>query len=224
VLLSPKRTWDTAPTYVVDNRGLATVDDSDHGVSATVNAIKSNQAWNGTRVGVIDAVAGNVANWQLGDGVPMLNFSDPEHACNGNCLAATFTGFYEQRSDGSYKIFDADIVTNARFDWTSTSEPGVCSGEFYIEGVMVHETGHGLGLGHTNVSGATMYPSVSACNNGPATIDDDDKAGLTALYGTGDGGTQPPTCDLLQRGEMCSSNEQCCSGKCRGKPGAKTCS
>ena len=226
VLLNPERTWDSAPTYIVDNRGMASITDSDGGVVATINAIKSNQAWNGAGSGtVIDARAGSVANWQLGDGIPMLNFSDPVHACNGNCLAATFTGFYQQRNDGSFRIFDADIVTNSRFAWTSTSEPGGCSGEFHIEGVMVHETGHGLGLGHTNVSGATMYPSVSSCNNGPASIAQDDKNGLNALYSSGgnDGGTPPPICTLAQRGEVCNADNECCSGKCRGRSSDKTC-
>jgi hypothetical protein len=223
VLLSPPRTWDSPPTYIVDDRGMASITDNDGGVSATVNAIKSNQAWNGAGAGtLISAQAGSVAGWQLGDGVPMLNFDDPEHACNGSCLAATFTGFYQQRGDGSYRIFDADIVTNDRYAWTSENEPGGCSGEFYIEGVQVHETGHGLGLGHTNVSGATMYPSVSSCNNSPATIEQDDADGIDALYGGG-GGPGGPPCDLGQKGDPCDSDADCCSGKCRGKGGATTC-
>ena len=193
VLLSPPRTWDSAPTYVVDNRGLASITDSDGGVAATVNAIRSNQAWNGAGAGtVINAQAGSVANWQLGDGVPMLNFSDPEHVCNGNCLAATFTGFF---SGGT--IFDADIVTNNSHSWTSMGEdPGGsgCSGEFYIEGVMVHEAGHGLGIGHTNVGGATMFPSVSSCNNGPASTAADDEAAINDLYGGGGGGIPANSC------------------------------
>jgi hypothetical protein len=223
VLLSPPRTWDSAPTYVVDNRGLASITDSDGGVAATVNAIRSNQAWNGAGAGtVINAQAGSVANWQLGDGVPMLNFSDPEHVCNGNCLAATFTGFFQERNDGSVRIFDADIVTNTRFEWTSTSESDGCSGEFFIEGVHVHEAGHGLGLGHTDVSGATMFPSVSSCNNGPASIEADDEAGINALYGGGGGGGGG-SCDLKQKGDPCGSDAECCSGKCRGSGGSKTC-
>lgn len=212
VLLSPERTWDSAPNYIVDNRGLASVTDGNGGVNATVSAIKSNQAWNGAGSGtVVNATAGSVASWQLGDGVPMLNFADPERACKGTCLAATFTGFYQQRSDGTYRIYDADIVTNTSYAWTSTSESDGCSSEFYIEGVMVHEIGHGLGLGHTNVTGATMYPSVASCNNTPATTEADDEAGLNALYSGGGGGG----CTLGQNGDPCSSNSQCCSGKCR---------
>jgi hypothetical protein len=47
---------------------------------------------------------------------------------------------------------------------------------------MVHEVGHLLGLGHTNVSGAPMFPSVSACNNAPASTEADDEAAIRDLY------------------------------------------
>lgn len=183
VLLSPARTWDSAPAIIVDSRGASSVTDADRGVSLTVAAITANAAWNGAGSGtVLTARSGSVSSWRLGDGVPMLNFTDPERACKGSCLAATFTGFYNQRSDGSYRIYDADIVTNTRYAWTTMGEPDGCSSEFYLEGVMVHEVGHLLGLGHSNTTGATMYPSVSSCNNGPATIEADDRNGINALY------------------------------------------
>ena len=90
VLLNPERTWSEAPTYIVDNRGLASITDRDGGVSATVNAITSNNAWNGAGATgpVVYAEPGSVAGWQLGDGIPMLNFEDPTGQCTGSCLAA----------------------------------------------------------------------------------------------------------------------------------------
>jgi hypothetical protein len=180
VLLSPRRTWDGAPNVIVDNRGQASISDGDGGATRTANSIT---AWNGAGAGNrLSATKGSVASWRLGDNVPMLNFRDPERACKGSCLAATFTGFYSQRADGTYRINDADIVTNTRYAWTSAGEADGCASEFYIEGVMVHEVGHLLGLGHSNVSGATMYPSVAACNNGPATLENDDKAAISDLY------------------------------------------
>ncbi|MEA2605035.1 MAG: hypothetical protein QOF89_6027 [Acidobacteriota bacterium] len=183
VLLSPRRTWDGAVNITVDNRGNATVTDSDGGASRVVSAITSNSAWNGAGTGTrVTAQKGSVTNFQLGDGVVMLNLRDPLHACNGSCLAATFTGYYTQRADGTTRITDADIVTNPKNPLSSSAEPDGCSGEYFIEGIMVHEVGHVLGLAHSNVSGATMYPTVSACNSGPATIKADDKAGIQDLY------------------------------------------
>lgn len=222
VLLSPARTWDSSPNYIVDNQGLSSINDGDGGVSNTVQAVK---AWNNAGAGnLVSAQAGSVNGWQLGDGVPMLNFDDPERVCRGSCLAATFTGFYEQRGDGSYRIYDADIVTNTSYAWTSTSENDGCSSEFYIEGVMVHEMGHALGLGHSNVNGSTMYPSVSSCNNGPASLSNDDKAGISALYSGNGGGGGGGSCTLGQKGDSCSSDSECCSGKCKGPNGRQTCS
>ena len=185
-LLSPRRTWDGPPQYIVDNRGLAGVADSDGGATRVRNAIL---AWNAAGSGkVLTAAKGSVGAFSLGDGKPMINFQDPLAACTGNCLAATFTSYYSLRGGSSYRIDDADMVTNTTNHlWTSQGEdPGGvgCLDEFYVEGVMVHEIGHALGLGHTGVSGATMYPTVSACNNGPATIETDDRSGIKALYGT----------------------------------------
>lgn len=224
VLLNPERTWSSAPTYIIDDRGQATITDNDGGLSATINAINSNDAWNGAGAGtVVNAVAGDVSNFSLGDNIPMLNFEDPTGQCDGSCLAATFTGFYVRSGRGpnrTYTIVDADIVTNTAYNWTSESEPDGCSNEFYIEGVQVHEIGHALGLGHTNVSGATMFPSVSACDNSPVTTEADDNAGINALYGGDDPGG---SCDLGQSGDSCTANSQCCSGKCRGPNGNKSC-
>lgn len=181
VLLSPRRTWDSDPNIVVDNRGQSSVSDGDYGRTRTRNAIVSTAAWNGAGSGtVVNAYVGSVSSWRLGDGIPMLNFRDPQGACTGNCLAATFTGYYSRRADGTYRIYDADIVTNTAHAWATLGES--CSGEFYLEGVMVHEVGHLLGIGHSSVGGATMYPSVSACNNGPASTEADDDNAVNSLY------------------------------------------
>lgn len=48
-------------------------------------------------------------------------------------------------------------------------------GEVDFESVVLHELGHGHQLGHTRVSGAVMYPSISSgtTNRNLATVDDD---------------------------------------------------
>ncbi|HYG63888.1 MAG TPA: matrixin family metalloprotease [Thermoanaerobaculia bacterium] len=190
-LTSPQRTWNCPTTYVVDQSGLPSIADADGGATAVVQAITSSNAWNGAGAGrIIKASKGDVSGLTSGDGIPMISFSDPLGICTGSCIAGSLNG-YSLRSpgSGSYKLTDVDLVFNpsSSTSWTSQGEdPGGagCSGEVYIEGFTVHEVGHGLGLGHTAVAGATMYPSVPSCSNSQATTEADDEAGLRALYGT----------------------------------------
>jgi hypothetical protein len=65
--------------------------------------------------------------------------------------------------------------------WWSTGSALVDAG-FYIEDIAAHEFGHALGLGHSTLSSATMYPSTAACDMRNRTLDADDIAGVTALY------------------------------------------
>jgi matrixin len=97
------------------------------------------------------------------------------NAPNGSAIATTYWW-----SSGS-QIIDADIVF---WDGGFTFFAGTsgCTGGFYIEDIAAHEFGHALGLGHSTVSGATMYPSVSSCNTGNRTLDPDDIAGVRSLY------------------------------------------
>ena len=97
------------------------------------------------------------------------------NASNGSAIATTYWW-----SSGS-RIIDADIVF---WDGGFTFFAGTsgCTGGFYIEDIAAHEFGHALGLGHSTVSGATMYPSVSSCNTGNRTLDADDISGVRALY------------------------------------------
>jgi hypothetical protein len=182
VLLSPRRTWDGVPNLIVDNRGNATITDGNGGTTRIRDAINASISWNGAGTGTrINASVGSISGFTLGDGRPMLNLRDPLGACTGGCLAATFTGFFTTRSNGTRRITDADMVTNPANNLATTGE--ACSGsEFFAEGIFVHETGHLLGLGHSSVSGATMFPSVSACNNGPASLATDDRNGINDLY------------------------------------------
>jgi len=67
-------------------------------------------------------------------------------------------------------------------NWSWQDGPGSQSG-IDIQGVACHEYGHALGLGHTNVNGATMYPSISGNGAAQRSIEADDIAGVKFIYG-----------------------------------------
>ena len=68
-----------------------------------------------------------------------------------------------------------------------------CAGGFYIEDIAAHEFGHALGLGHSTVPTATMYPSTPPCNTSLRTLDPDDIAGIRSLYPPVQTAPAPPT-------------------------------
>jgi hypothetical protein len=109
------------------------------------------------------------------DGLNVVMF---RNASSGSAIATTYWW-----SSGSH-IIDADIVFwdgGFRFFTGSTG----CSSGFYIEDIAAHEFGHALGLGHSTVATATMFPSVSSCATGNRTLDPDDISGVEALYPPG---------------------------------------
>ncbi len=168
-LLSPRRSWASAPISVpVYTTGNKTVTDSDGGVTAVVGAIK---AW-----GIINS---GTTNQQAvrGQAPATIMLNNNGKLCNGSCLAATLIGYYSGST-----IQDADVYTSTRHAFFSSRETDACSGEYDIDGVMVHEVGHVIGLGHSSVAGATMYPSVSACNTANRSLEADDLAGKNDLY------------------------------------------
>jgi hypothetical protein len=169
VLLSPRRTWASTPVNVpVYSAGNSTINDGSGGVAAVSGAIK---AW-----GIVSSASTNAAAVR-GQAPATITLNNNGHICTGSCLAATLTGYYSGST-----ITDADIYTNTKYNYTSSKETDGCSGEYDIDGIMVHEVGHVIGIGHSNVAGATMYPTVSACNFNNRTLEADDTAAKNDLY------------------------------------------
>lgn len=69
-------------------------------------------------------------------------------------------------------------------DFTFADGPGTISNsQMDIQAINTHEYGHALGLDHSNVNGATMWPSASYGSVSPRSINNDDQAGVQAIYG-----------------------------------------
>jgi len=91
----------------------------------------------------------------------------------------------------SGEIFDADMQLN------ETIAPiGICGescGHDVVDlsNVVTHEAGHFLGLGHSNVIGATMSANALLGETAKRSLEEDDQLGICAIYG----GQPQPSCD-----------------------------
>jgi Matrixin/Fibronectin type III domain/Bacterial Ig domain len=108
------------------------------------------------------------------------------NSSNGGNVAETYYWW-----DGTGRLIDADIVFwEGAYQFFAGS--GCVSG-IYIENVGIHEFGHALGLGHSDVPGATMAPAMSSyCDTTQLTLEPDDIAGVQAMYPPSSG-TPAPT-------------------------------
>jgi len=97
--------------------------------------------------------------------------------------------------NGSNQIIDSDIKF---YDGGFTFHTGTtgCSGGMFIEDVGTHEFGHFIGLGHSTVGSATMYPSIGYCSQAGRSLDADDIAGVESIYPAGSGAPPAAPYDL----------------------------
>ena len=79
---------------------------------------------------------------------------------------------------------EADIAMNTNFDW---STDGI--NHFDAETVFLHENGHVIGLGHSDVTGAVMEAVYAGFRQ---SLHQDDECGIQELYGTPCSSTPPP--------------------------------
>jgi Matrixin len=95
------------------------------------------------------------------------------------------TGMYGETywwADFSNRLVEADIIFYAG-GYLFFKDTAACSGTgVYLLDAATHEFGHVLGMGHSSVSGATMYPSMALCSTYVRSLDTDDIAGIRSLY------------------------------------------
>jgi hypothetical protein len=163
-------TWSQLPVpYVINTTNM------DLPESAVEPAVRAGaDVWaNQSTAAVSLSYTGRSAQTTTGyDGLNLVVF---RNASNASAIATTYYW-----SSGN-RIIDADVVFwDAAFQFFAGTTG--CASGFYIEDIAAHEFGHALGMGHSALQVATMFPSTSSCNVNNRSLDADDIAGILFLY------------------------------------------
>jgi hypothetical protein len=181
--------WGQQPVrYYVTDRGVAGVT-ADQFRTATERAFSTWQGVEGSAAAA-QFVGFTSADPLDDDGRPTLGFLDRPDL--DRVLGAT--SFLVDNVTG--EIVEADIFLNSSFAWSVAA--GGESGRFDVESIVLHETGHLFGLGHSAIgetelrtgggrrviaSEAVMFPiAFSAGNISGRALRRDDIAGLREIY------------------------------------------
>ncbi|GLT57788.1 hypothetical protein SLA2020_307370 [Shorea laevis] len=136
----------------------------------------------GTRADAIEPVVRAFRTWAANTHFTFTQTQDYQNAD----LKVSFA----RRDHGDGNPFDgpggtlahAFAPTNGRFHYDADEawSVGVAQDAFHLETVALHEIGHLLGLGHSSVEGAIMFPSIPpGVSRG---LHQDDVQGIRALY------------------------------------------
>lgn len=140
-------------------------------------------AWNdvtsttATLVEVQSAAQKSRTDWQSND-IHLMIFDETNESGyfgpSSGTVAVTPLTFYTTGA-----IIDADVLFNGgTYQFTTKGQ----AGRFDIQDVATHELGHLLGLDHSGVAGATMFPYVDPTVILHRSLSADDMGGLRAMY------------------------------------------
>jgi hypothetical protein len=160
------------------------------GSTAAVAVIQSSfDTWNTSPNAAVNITnAGSSSATSNGnDGVNLVCFVCPgDYSKDSTTLAVTWTTIADAvgentghgtRSTFAGQIFDADILFNPNVQWTTSGTP--TDPEEDLQTVATHEIGHFLGLDHSAVVRAVMYPFAPPVLT---TLSYDDVAAISSIY------------------------------------------
>lgn len=97
----------------------------------------------------------------------------------------------------SGEIFDADMQLNETIAPIALCDHGCDRSVVDLANVVTHEAGHFLGLGHSNVGGATMSANALLGETSKRSLEQDDRDGLCSIYAR-----LPPSMCIAEQGDF----------------------
>ncbi|MEZ4471215.1 MAG: matrixin family metalloprotease [bacterium] len=186
--------WNLAPggsvPYVVNSTLSADVPDPD----ALAAVQKGYDVWTALPCSYMAwRYEGRTENraWGAADGQNVASWREENWDDSPAALAIAATSF-----GGGGAMTDADIKFNGfHHSWAAFGDaPGGFDGRTDIASVGAHESGHCIGLGHSDIPGSTMWPSTGPGDISGRSLGADDIDGACEIYPSG-GEVPPPDVD-----------------------------
>jgi hypothetical protein len=160
------------------------------GSAAAISVIQASfDTWNKAPNAAVNVTAGanSSATSKGNDGVNLICFvCTGDYSKDSTTLAVTWTTIADAPGEDTKhgttstfagQIFDADILFNPNVEWTTTGTP--TDPQEDLQTVATHEIGHFLGLDHSAVVRAVMYPFAPPTLT---TLGYDDVAAISSIY------------------------------------------
>jgi hypothetical protein len=178
---------NSPPAFVLDP-SLAQMDKTGGDVKGAI--VEAFSTWDSAGLGLpkasftISSTAGTAAQ----DGVSRVLYAPITVPGMENALALTIA--YADANTGV--IEEADVIFNSKYTFhvfpaaaaaKTTDDDSICSGDYDVQNVATHETGHVYGLGEdTQDTTTTMYLRSSPCETHKRSLSTPDQQVMTALY------------------------------------------
>lgn len=167
---SPKRhiSYDTLHTYVVDAFEKWSQADCGGGKTPSFALADTDLLYGPVECAAheFNSRGANASAWM---------FRDESWPYVGASVTIALTTVSVELSTG--RIIDADVEINSYGTNITTSDSAVGAD---LDSIVTHESGHFLGLAHSDVTTATMFPSYSGIS--ARSLDPDDESGICAAY------------------------------------------
>jgi hypothetical protein len=160
------------------------------GSAAAISVIQASfDTWNKAPNAAVNVTAGanSSATSKGNDGVNLICFvCTGDYSKDSTTLAVTWTTIADAPGEDTKhgttstfagQIFDADILFNPNVEWTTSGTP--TDPQEDLQTVATHEIGHFLGLDHSAVVRAVMYPFAPPTLT---TLSYDDVAAISSIY------------------------------------------
>ena len=118
------------------------------------------------------------------DGVNLISVSPAVYNSDARSLTILYTVSTPAAGQFPGQILEADILFNPQI--LLSTDTNVPPDRFDLQSLAVHEIGHLLGLDHSGLASAAMFPNIAQGSTLMRTLSTDDIVGISNLYAAAD--------------------------------------